>query len=229
MKKKLICIIPARKGSKRIKNKNFKDFCGRPIIYHTILNLKKLKIFNNIFVSTNSTKVSRISRELGAIVLKRSEKLSDDYTDTKTVIFDAIKKIDNLNYKFDKVCCVYPTSIFFNSNKFKLAIKLLKKDIPYVFSAKEYDHPIFRSFFLNNKNLLTKNFKNEMGKKTQNFKKTYHDGAQFYLGWKNSWKKKIDIFNKNSKIVIFSKLESIDIDNKSDWEIAEKLWKIRNK
>ena len=68
-----------------------------------------------------------------------------------------------------------------------------------------------------------------MGKKTQNFNKNYHDGEKFYLGWKNSWKKKIDIFNKNSKIVIFSKLESIDIDNKSDWEIAEKLWKIRNK
>ena len=46
-----IAIIPARGGSKRIKNKNIKLFCGKPIIYYSIIAAKKSNIFNKIIVS----------------------------------------------------------------------------------------------------------------------------------------------------------------------------------
>ena len=51
---KRLAIIPARGGSKRIRNKNIKLFCGRPVITHTVDNLLKSKLFSKIHISTES-------------------------------------------------------------------------------------------------------------------------------------------------------------------------------
>ena len=61
---KIICVIPARKGSKRLKNKNIKNFYGKPIISRVIQKLKKFKIFDNIYVSTDCNKIENIAKEI---------------------------------------------------------------------------------------------------------------------------------------------------------------------
>ena len=61
---KIICIIPARKGSKRIKDKNQKIFFGKPIIHHVIKNLQRSKIFKKIIVSTNCNQIKTIANKL---------------------------------------------------------------------------------------------------------------------------------------------------------------------
>ena len=71
-----ICIIPARSGSKRIKNKNIKKFLGKPIISYSIKTAKKSGCFNKIIVSTDSIKISKIAIQYGADVpFIRSKKL----------------------------------------------------------------------------------------------------------------------------------------------------------
>ena len=91
---KIICIIPARKGSKRLKNKNIKTFYGKPIISQVIQKLKKFKIFDKIYVSTDCSKIENIAKKHKLEVIKRNKKLSNDHTDTKTVIIDAITKLE---------------------------------------------------------------------------------------------------------------------------------------
>ena len=51
--KKILCVICARGGSKRLKNKNLKKLFGKPLIYHTISQALKSKIFNNIVFSSD--------------------------------------------------------------------------------------------------------------------------------------------------------------------------------
>ena len=229
---KIICIIPARKGSKRLKNKNIKIFYGKPIISQVIQKLKKFKIFDKIYVSTDCSKIANIAKEHKLDVIKRNKKLSNDFTATKTVIIDAINKIKKKNLDFDIVCCVYPTSVFIELKYLKAAEKKLKKDkLDFVFSAKKYEHPIFRSFYLNSKKLICPVFnkkKNEK-KRTQDFEETFYDAGQFYIGHKNSWKLKKNIIYGNVGFIEISRLESSDIDNKSDWNNAKILWKMINK
>ena len=61
MKIKRLLIIPARSGSKRIKNKNIKNFVGKPIIYYPINTAIKSKLFTKIHVSTDSKKISKLA------------------------------------------------------------------------------------------------------------------------------------------------------------------------
>ena len=63
-----IAIIPARKGSKRIKNKNIVLLNGKPMIYWTILAARKSKIFKKIYVDTDCKKIKKISLKYGAEV-----------------------------------------------------------------------------------------------------------------------------------------------------------------
>ena len=92
---KPICIIPARQGSKRIKNKNIKLFAGKPLISHVIKTAKKSKLFSRIVVSTDSTRIANIAKNNGAEVpFLRNKKLSNDYAGTAEVMIDSVKKIN---------------------------------------------------------------------------------------------------------------------------------------
>ena len=78
-----IAIIPARAGSKRIKNKNIIDIFGKPMIQRTIEILLKSKIFDMIIVSSDSKKIQNISRKAGAKVLfTRPKNLANDFVGT---------------------------------------------------------------------------------------------------------------------------------------------------
>jgi len=229
---KIICIIPARKGSKRLKNKNIKTFYGKPIISQVIQKLKKFKIFDKIYVSTDCSKIENIAKKHKLEVIKRNKKLSNDHTDTKTVIIDAITKLEKKNLDFDIVCCVYPTSVFIELKYLKAAEKKIKKNkLDFVFSAKKYEHPIYRSFYLDSNKLICPVFNNKKNekKRTQDFKDVFHDAGQFYIGHKNSWKSKKNIIYGNVDFIQISRLDSSDIDNKNDWDNAKILWKMLKK
>ena len=127
MKKKTICIIPARSGSKRIPFKNIKKINNIHLIGHVIKNLKSSQIFKDIFVSTDSKKIKTISEKYGAKVpFLRNKRLSDNKTPIIKVIEDAVEKIE-VNYEFDNICYIYPTSIFVKKNILKKCIKNLVK------------------------------------------------------------------------------------------------------
>ena len=105
-----IAIIPARQGSKRIKEKNIKKFLGKPIISYTIKKVKSSKLFDYVVVSTDSLKIKKISEKFGAkVFFLRPKKISNDKAKTQDVIKHALKWFKNKNLQFNYVCCIYPT------------------------------------------------------------------------------------------------------------------------
>ena len=223
LKKKNICIIPARGGSKRIPLKNIKSFFGKPIIYYPIKTALKSDLFDKVIVSTDNLKIAKVSKKFGAEVHIRSSKYADDYTDTISVVKNVIGSID-IKKKYLKICCIYPTSIFLTNRKLKEAFIKLKKNNNYIFSACNFEKPVERSFCKKKKKikmLIEKNFY----KRSQDLKTYYYDAAQFYLGWRSSWTNKKKIFSGPNDFINFKSEEVQDIDSKNDWELAKKKWK----
>ena len=92
-----ICLIPARAGSKRIKNKNIKTFLGKTFLRRVIETAKKSKIFDKIYVSTDSIIIKNLAEKYGAEVpYLRSQKLSNDHAILKSVIDDFFKKMKHI-------------------------------------------------------------------------------------------------------------------------------------
>ena len=108
-----LAIILARGGSKRIPKKNYRSFCGKPMIYWAIKSAQDSKLFDKIEVSTDSQKILKIANKLGIKTKNlRPRNLSDDYTGTFKVIKYELKKILKFEKKVNYVCCIYGSSPF---------------------------------------------------------------------------------------------------------------------
>ncbi len=228
MKKNIICIIPARSGSKRIPLKNIKKIDNVHLIGHVIKNLKSSLIFKEIFVSTDSKKIKTISEKYGAKVpFLRNKKLSNDDTPVIQVIEDAIKKI-NLDYRFDSVCYIFPTSIFVKKQYIiKMYKQFIKSKADHYMVIKKFDHPINRALYFQNKKILPVNFK-EFQSRTQKFKTHFYDTGQIYFSKKNSIIRKKKLFQSKVECYI-EKNDVIDIDDLNDFLKAKKKFQNEKK
>ena len=92
---KNVCVIPARGGSKRIKDKNIRDFCGKPIIGWIIEKAKESKCFDEIYVSTDSQRIKQVAERFGATVpFLRPKNLSGDKLGTGPVVEHLIRYLE---------------------------------------------------------------------------------------------------------------------------------------
>ena len=106
--KNVYTIIPARGGSKGIPKKNIIDFCGLPLIAHSINYAKSSKFVDHIFVSTDSDNIEKIAKEYGADVIQRPDSISGDNSSTELAIDHAINS-EEMNYN-SIIVLLQPTS-----------------------------------------------------------------------------------------------------------------------
>ena len=124
----ILGFIPARSGSTRLKNKNLKSFLGKPLLYHTVKFVKKLKL-SHILVSSDSKKIKNIELKLN---IKnnylRPKKLSNKNSQLTDAIFDALNwRFINKKKKFDAVMVFQPTTPYRDLIETKKIIRLFKK------------------------------------------------------------------------------------------------------
>ena len=103
----ITAIIPARGGSKGIQNKNIKEFAKKPLITHTIEYAFESILINEVIVSTDDNKISKIAKEADATIIKRPPELSTDTSSTESAIEHYI---DTANKKPDIIVLLQATS-----------------------------------------------------------------------------------------------------------------------
>ena len=110
-----LAIIPARSGSKRIKNKNLVDFNGKPIISYTINNAKKSKLFDKIHVSTDSDKIiSFLKKHNLEPQFKRLKKFSGDKVGLSETLKFVVNEYKKKEVTFNEVWLLYSCSPLIN-------------------------------------------------------------------------------------------------------------------
>lgn len=97
--KNIVAIIPARGGSKGIPNKNIIDFCGKPLVAWSILQTKKVKKIDMVYVSSDSDRILRVAERYGARRIKRPKAISGDEATTESAIIHALETIGIQNIK----------------------------------------------------------------------------------------------------------------------------------
>lgn len=228
-----IAIITARGGSKRIPGKNIKEFCGKPIIAYSIEAALKSELFDVVMVSTDSEEIADIAKSYGAKVpFMRSQKNSDDYATTADVLHEVISKYEELGQHFDIMCCIYPTAPFVTAEKLKMAYHIFENsDAEMLEPVVAYSYPPQRSFLLHN-NVLEYQWPEYVRTRSQDLEKWYHDAGQFYLYTVKSFIQSIEDncsqggYTLRCVPLLLDEIEVQDIDNLTDWKLAEAKFKI---
>jgi len=220
---KRLAIIPARGGSKRIPRKNIKLFYGKPIIAYAIETAIKSELFDEVMVSTEDEEIADIAKSYGASVpFMRTKENANDFAGTGDVIIEVLMQLKKVGKFFDSACCIYPTAPFISILSLQNTFLLLTQNkYDTVFPICAFSYPILRSLILNKEGKAAMNWPEYINARSQDLPYFYHDAGQFY--WLNveSFLKKKLLFSDNSGVIVLNELEVQDIDNETDWALAE--------
>lgn len=222
-----LCIIPARGGSKRIPRKNIKDFLGKPIIAYSILAALKSGLFDEVMVSTDDDEIAKIALSYGANVpFLRSNETSNDHATTYQVLEEVLNAFKKTGKVFDHVCCLYPCAPFVTNEKLTLSYEtMITNDFDGVIPLVAFSFPIQRAFRIDNQK-LSFFYPDYALTRSQDLQKAYHDAGQFYWSKVTSLLAHKSLITDNTGSLILSELEVQDIDNETDWKLAEIKYKL---
>jgi len=220
---KILYLIPARKGSKGLPDKNVKVLGNKPLIAYTIdFALKNIKEGDELCISTNDDKVLEIVTDLGINVpFRRPEELATDEANSYDVIMHAVKHYENIEKFFDVVLLLQPTSPLRSQDDFDNLIKEYSDSIDMIVSVKMVkDNPYFNLFEEDNLGFLEKSKKGNFQRR-QDVPSVFAFNGSMYLMNVDSLKKMaIGNFKKIRKVVMPDE-RSVDIDTFADWNLAE--------
>jgi len=224
--KKVAVIIPARKGSKGIPNKNITLLNGIPLIEHTIKEVKKINIIDKIIVSTDSKEVCNIAKKYD-IKIKglRPDELSND----TAILYDVVRyEIDNYNLiekGYEILVLLQPTSPLRRSYMIENAlINFIDENQESAVSVSEVkEHPIFMRT-IDKKNNLIKLLKADSTVRRQDLPKYYKVNGMIYINKISDIISKYISFNDNIYPIIIPREYAIDIDSIEDLKIAEEAF-----
>ncbi len=223
-----VAIIPARGGSQRIPKKNIRDFCGKPMVAWSILAAEKSGCFDRIIVSTDCPEIAAVSKSFGAEApFVRPANLSDEHTPTIPVIRHAIDWLHSEGYPPDYVCCLYATAPFVTADLITEGLKRLQKhrESEFVFTATEFNFPIWRSLKLNTDGSAAMNWPEYELTRSQDLPASYHDAGQFYWGTTEAYQQYDGFFSAHCRLCLVPSYRVQDIDTEDDWRRAELAFK----
>lgn len=232
---KKVALIPARSGSKRIKDKNIYLFNNHPLMAYTIDIALKSKIFDEVYVATDSRKYADIAESYGAKVpFLRPKNISGDKSPDVDWVYFYLNKLKKQNIYFDIFSILRPTSPFRSSIMLKKAMKkfLMSKNADSLRAIekctqhpgkmwiqskdKKFMHPLF-PFSINGNYWHSNQY--------ASLPDIYSQNASLEISWTRN------IFHNKSisgEVIIpfeTNGFEGFDINNEIDLAIAEHLFK----
>lgn len=217
-----IAIITARGGSKRIPRKNIREFCGKPILAYSIEAARESELFDTVMVSTDDEEIADIAREYGAEVpFYRSEQTANDFATTNDVLLEVLEEYEKRGEHYDIGCCIYPTAPFVTAAKLREAMgQLVAGDADTLIPVVAFSYPPQRAMLVKEGRLVFE-YPQYLDSRSQDLEPHYHDVGQFYLFRTGAFRRNRKLMVGDILPYVVSELEVQDIDNQTDWEIAE--------
>lgn len=227
---KVLTIIPARCGSKGIKDKNIIDVCGKPLIEYSIkqaLALQKNALVDTVIVSTDCEKIANISRKLGVEVpFLRPDELASDTSKSIDFIIHALSYYKNKSIDFDIVLLLQPTSALRSFEILRNAINIFKKskeDSLISVYKEEYINDLVMYKNTSEINLKPLNELHNKGVRRQDHGSIYVRNGAVYLTKVKYLEKYKQIISDNPLFIEMKKNDSVNIDTLEDLEVLRNL------
>lgn len=220
--KKILALIPARGGSKGIKNKNIIDLNDLPLIAYSIRAAKASKYIDDVIVSTDSLEIQEISNRYGAETpFVRPQRYASDTATTLDVVLHSLKALEMLGRIYDILILLQPTSPLRTAEDIDRAVELFEKtDEEGVAAVSEVsDHPVLMRKVMEDGRM--ERFLNQNSSiRRQDMSKMYRINGSIYINLVSKMDKNTS-FNDNPIGYIMEKSHAVDIDELVDLKVAK--------
>lgn len=225
---KILVVIPARGGSKRLPRKNIKKIGGKPMIAHAILAAKKSKYIDRIIVSTDDLAIAKVARKYGAEVpFIRPVELASDTATALPVLQHAVAYIEKRDkFKPGLIVLIQSTSPLVQSGDIDGAIeKIIATKTNSCFTVSVISQRPEWMYYLEDKKPKLFLTNANLNIRSQDLPKLGIINGAIYVMKYDTLMKKNKIQDDNTSIYIMPKERSVDIDDLVDFKTAEALMK----
>jgi len=226
-KPKVLALIPARGGSRRLPGKNLLKLCGEPITVWSIKAAQQSKYVDRIVVSTDSDEIAEVARAAGADVpFMRPNYLASDTASSLDVVKHALNELNQKGQCYEFIVLLQPTSPLRTSKHIDESFELLQsKDADAIVGVTELDHPIELTNRLPDDLSMKGFFTTDSHLRSQDFPKRYRVNGAIYLVRVESLIKENTIFLSDRIYAYKMDREvSVDIDTPYDLRLADALF-----
>ncbi len=217
---KKIAVIPARSGSKGLKDKNIIDICGKPMMNYSIEAALQAGCFERVICTTDSEYYGDIAEKAGAEVIYRDEKASSDTATTFAVLEDLFRKIE---LDFDYFALLQPTSPLRDHKHVTEAVELFENNyegFDFLSSVKEADHPKVLVNCIDD-DLSMKYFDNtDYANYRRQLYKDYVPNGAIFMAKPQAYLQQKHFYGKKAIAYLMNEYDSVDVDNQLEYNLA---------
>jgi N-acylneuraminate cytidylyltransferase len=214
---KILCIIPARGGSKGIPKKNIIPFLDKPLIAHSVVQSLKSKYITKVIVSSDCDEILKVSELYGANTLKRPSEISTDTSSSESALSYTIKVLDE---DFDYVVFLQATSPLRTTEDIDKCIEtLLNNNLDSVFSANLLEDMLIWKLSNNIYESFNYDYKNR--KRRQDSEPQYVENGSIYVFKKDGFLKKNNRLFGKIGLYLMESWKMFEIDSLEDLELCE--------
>lgn len=218
-----VAIVPVRTGSKRLPEKNFRDFFGKPMFIHTLQSARDSELFGKIIVSTESEKVAELAEKYGFDVpdLRPAHLATDEATLIDVCEYHLTDLINN-NFSMKYFCLLLATSPMRDQSDMKHAYEKLMSDANRgIVAVREFQKNPFTMLIENREGSLEPFFEKFKGQRHENMPNPVLDAGSMYWYEPEAFLNHKYWYFDGVKPYLLDQYKAVDIDTPEDWELAE--------
>ena len=218
---KTIAIIPARKGSKRLANKNLLLLGGIPLFVHSVLFAQKHSFIDDVYVSTNDENIKTIALKFGAKVIDRPENIAGDHEPTVSAIRHVLENID-ANW-VENVILLQPTNPLRPENLLREAFeKYQELNCDSLFTVSQNHYKLGK---IENNKFEPFNYK--VGQRSQDLEPLYFENGLLYISKVKLILEDKIISDNAFPMIVNHIFASVDIDTRDDFDYTNYLYNLK--
>lgn len=226
-----LAIIPARGGSKRIPNKNVRDFCGKPMLAHILGSAAGSGLFETVHVSTENAIIAEVAMQHGHPVdFMRPDNLADDFTPIMPVMKYVVDEYERRGRSFDQVWLLMACAPLIAASDLVAAEAQFVQagGRVHLLAVSEFQAPIEWALRRNEQGLLVPLQPGMFTVRSQDLEKRYFDAGAFAI-FPTATVKGADTSGIDSGYIGYTlpKGTAVDIDDERDWALAEALFRAK--
>jgi N-acylneuraminate cytidylyltransferase len=202
---------------------------GVPALARVIESSRDSGVIDRVVVSTDSAEVAEIARSFGAEVHDRTSDLADDFSGLLDVVQQILRTIHLGEPLPQAIACVLPTAVLMSPGDLENGVNLVRTgEAAFVVSVGRFNYPVQRALRIRKDSTVEMVAPEHYRSRSQDLEPLFHDAGQMYVGTIDEWMKRQSMFDFPTHPLMIDDWRVQDIDNESDWERAELIWRVMN-